>query len=1266
MSAFTLDDRYLREDGEVYLTGVQALVRVVLDRLRADHRAGRQTAAFVSGYEGSPLGGLDLELARRGELFKPYQMVHQPGLNEELAATSVMGSQLAARAGLRGDGVTGFWYGKAPGLDRATDALRHANMAGAHPRGGAVALVGDDPNAKSSTVPSASELALADLSIPVLFPADPADIVDFGKHAIELSRASGLWTALKVVANVADAASTVAVSRDWAAPAPLPAKAYCHEPSGRLLGAGLRPLEESLYATRLPLAVDYIRASGLNRLIRGPRDRIGILTAGKSYLDVRQALRILGLNDSSLPGTGIRLLKLGAIWPLEPRIVREFAAGLEEVIVVEEKRAFLEPAVKDVLYGMAGAPPVRGKELFPAAGELDAGLIAAGLRTGLERHAVLPPAAAAPRQLSRGQKTSLPLLARTPYFCSGCPHNSSIRVPAGSMVGGGIGCHALALLMPSEAVGDMIGLTQMGGEGAQWIGMAPFVEVPHMIQNLGDGTYAHSGSLAIRAAVAAGVNITYKILFNSAVAMTGGQQPVGGLPVGVLARRLRDEGAAKVIITSDDPGRLRRMAGMSGADVRHRDELLAVQEELAATGGVTVLIHEQECAAEKRRKRRRGLGRDPGNGAAPPRRVLINERACEGCGDCGAKSNCLSVQPVDTEFGRKTAINQSSCNLDYSCLKGDCPSFITVTPAPPAGRGSPGSRPVPDLPADTLPDPVPAPGGGDFAVRITGIGGTGIVTVSQVLATAAFLDGRQVRTLDQIGLSQKGGAVVSDVKVTAAPTEQSPKLAAGECDLYLACDPLVGADPVNLTVADPGKTIAIVTTAEVPTGAMITDPGVPFPGQDTIRSAIGRAVATAWYLDAPGLSRSLFGDEAFANILQLGAAYQAGAIALTAQSIERAIEANGTAVSANIQAFRRGRQAIAAHAGPERDRGGPPGAASASSGRPAPAPQAAGQRPAPLAVIAPDTGAANSTASHLQARPSEAPPPNGERSAQLAVINSASLAAGGTASHPEARPSEAPPRDAPPQETPSREALPAEAVSPEALSPAALRVWAIVAAEPGSELARVLAVRVPDLIAYADEAYAAGYARFVEHVRAQAPQAPELAVAVARGLHKLMAYKDEYEVARLSLDPALDAAVTAQFGAGARVAYQLHPPLLRALGLDRKISLGSWFRPAFRALHAARRVRGTWLDPFGHTEVRRTERALIAEYRAAIERALVTAPARELATDLATELAALPDMVRGYEHVKMERVARYRQRQAELLEDLARLSPAVRSGGACP
>ncbi|MBB5156114.1 indolepyruvate ferredoxin oxidoreductase [Saccharopolyspora phatthalungensis] len=1149
MAAFSLDDRYLRESGEIYVTGVQALVRLLFDRIRHDRRCGHRTAAFVSGYEGSPLAGFDLELARRAKLLAEHDVIHRPGLNEELAATSVMGSQLTEGLGTqRPDGVVGVWYGKAPGLDRASDAMRHANLAGTNPRGGAVALIGDDPNAKSSTVPAASEAALADLAMPVFFPADSQDLLDLGLHAVEMSRASGLWTSMKVVANVADAAGTAVVTPTWTAPEiPAESKPYSHRPSARLLGPELATLEHSLHNLRLPLAVEYLRHSDVNRLVRsGQHDRIGIVAAGKSYLDIRQALRTLGLDDADLARYGIRLLKLGAIYPLDPQLIRDFATGLAEIVVVEEKRSFLESAIKEILYGRPDAPPVHGKKgpdgrtLFTELGELDPDRIARGLADRLTTHGEVEPINAW-KQRRRRERIAVPLLARTPYFCSGCPHNSSTKVPDGTVVGAGIGCHTMALFMDSDQVGDVVGITQMGGEGAQWIGMAPFVGTEHFVQNIGDGTFTHSGSLAVRAAVAAGVNITYKLLHNSAVAMTGGQDAVGALPLARLAEVLLLEGVAKVIVTSDAP---KRLSGKlpRGIDIRHRDELLRAQEELAAVPGVTVLIHDQECAAEKRRKRRRGKQ------STPPEKVLINERVCEGCGDCGSKSNCLSVQPVATEFGRKTQIHQASCNVDYSCLAGDCPSFLTVVPS---GRRS--RRRLRELSADALPEP--ERGAGDFNVRITGIGGTGVVTVTQILATAAVIDGRRVRTLDQIGLAQKGGAVVSDLKITAEPVAQAPKLATGECDLYLGCDLLVAADPVHLAAADPERTTAVVSTTEVPTGGMVVDTAVSFPAQPGIRSTLDDATARAFYLDARGLAEKLFDDDQFANILQVGAAYQCGSLRLSAESIERAIELNGTAVAVNIQAFRRGRQAVAD----------------------------------------PDS---------LQAE----------------------IAA------PPAAPSEP--------------------------SAAARRVRALVNAAEGSELARLLDIRIPDLVDYHDENYAQAYAEFVERVRGHGIDA--VTEAVARNLYKLMAYKDEYEVARLSLDERLLADIEAQFGAGSRFAFRLHPPVLRALGMNRKISLGPWFRHVLRLLRAARKVRGTRLDPFGYAEVRRVERALIEEYRAAVSQALETPehPA-------ALELAELPDLVRGYEEIKLANVATYRKRQAELRKTLSAPPVAVAAAAEC-
>jgi len=1125
----TLDERYQRQDGTIYLTGIQALVRMLLDRARHDRERGITTAAYVSGYEGSPLGGYDLELARHRDLLGEYGILHQPGLNEELAATAVSGTQLAGRVGdTRYDGVTGVWYGKAPGLDRATDALRHANMIGTAPSGGAVALVGDDPAAKSSTLPCSSEMPLAGLLMPTFYPADPAEALVHGMHAVELSRASGLWSAVKVVTAMADSASTAQVSPHWQAPglSDLPGglRAYGHQPRARLLGAELAELERSQQLTRLPIATEYIRRSGLN-VVTGPRGaRIGLVAAGKTYLDLRQALTALGLTEDDLERHGIRLLKLGVIYPLEPSVVAGFAAGLDEIIVVEDKRAFLEDAVKTVLYGQAGAPAVYGKRsrdgsaLFAAVGELDADSVA----DGLARH--LAPAGIPVKSRPPRERVMLPLAQRMPYFCSGCPHNSSTKVAPGTLVGGGIGCHAMVAFMPEEQVGDVIGLCQMGGEGAQWMGIAPFVTQRHLVQNLGDGTFAHSGSLAIRAAVASGANITFKLLRNSAVAMTGGQQAVGELPVGRLLALLAAEGVRKTVVTTDDPARLRRQLG-HGADIRHRDDLIDVQRELAAIEGVTVLVHDQECAAEKRRKRRRG------NAPIPAQRAFINERVCEGCGDCGRASNCLSVQPVATEFGRKTRIHQSSCNLDFSCLAGDCPSFLTVTPAAAPARRSVVERPEPPAPGE--PERIFSPDG--FTMRITGVGGTGVVTIAQILGTAFAADGYEVRALDQTGLAQKGGAVVSDLTVAAGPAARSAKLGYGECDLYLGCDSLVATDGTQLRAAGKDRTMAVVSTSEVPTGQMIADITQAFPATGRVTAAIEAKVRAARFLDAAALATEWFGDEQYANMILVGAAYQAGALPVSAEAIEHAIRLNGVAVDANIRAFRSGR--------------------SVNEATPVPAATAPAER----------------------------------------------------------------------------------------------------------DLAEVLALRVRELTAFQDQACADEYTSLVERVRAS-----EAAVAggetltrtVAENLYKLTAYKDEYEVARLSLDPALDEAVRAQFGDGARYQYRLHPPVLRALGLRHKISLGPWSRPALAGLVAMRRVRGTWLDPFGRTEVRRAERALITEYREVIETLL--AGLTEGNHGLAVQIAALPDMVRGYENIKLATVRTYHEKLAGLrAEFAASTSPAL-------
>ncbi|HEY7867758.1 MAG TPA: indolepyruvate ferredoxin oxidoreductase family protein, partial [Methylomirabilota bacterium] len=886
----------------------------------------------------------------------------------------------------------------------------------------------------------------------------------------------------------------------------------------------------------------------LNRItVPSPNAWFGIVTSGKTYYDVRQALTELGLDDEALRRYGIRILKMGMLFPMEPRIVREFARGLHEILVVEEKRAFIELFCKDVLYGMADRPQIVGKvdeeerPLLPPVGEFDSDLIARAIARRLGRRLKIESIEARIQHLDELKRRPRTLtLARTAFFCSGCPHNRSTVVPEGSVAAAGIGCHGMAMGMDR----GIIGVTHMGGEGAQWVGIAPFTETPHLFQNIGDGTFFHSGGLALDYAVASGVNITYKILYNGAVAMTGGQTAAGALAVPALSRRLEAEGVKRIIITTDDPAKYSGVSIAGNAEVWHRDRLLEAQALLAGTRGVTVLIHDQHCAAEKRRLRKRGKMADPET------RVFINERVCEGCGDCGKKSNCLSVQPIDTEFGRKTAIHQSSCNKDYSCLLGDCPSFLTVQGAVLARR----ERRQTPLEAE-LPEPVLKVPSEGFALHMMGIGGTGVVTINQILGTAALLDGRHVRGLDQTGLSQKGGPVVSDLKIASAPIEQANKVSAGSADLYLGFDLLVATDPNNLDKAEPGRTVAVVSTSQIPTGQMVVDTGVHFPELAGALMSIDRVTRKDpnVYLDAQAIAEALFGDHMAVNPLMLGAAYQAGALPISAASIERAIRINGVAVEMNLLAFRWGRMAVV------------------------------------------DRKQLEAAVAQATAQPVE-----------------------------EAR------------------ALSAEARA------------LVDGVEASGELRRLLEIRVPDLIAYQSAAYAREYVDFVRRVAQveaeRAPGSTGLTEAVARHLYKLMAYKDEYEVARLHLDAAVQAQMQGKFGSSARFYWHLHPPLLRALGLSRKIRLGAWFAPAFRLLRAMKGLRGTAFDPFGYAEVRRVERALIGEYRQLLETALVRLSPITHAAVVA--LAELPDEVRGYEHLKLASVARFREKATQLIAQL--------------
>ncbi|WP_353816537.1 indolepyruvate ferredoxin oxidoreductase family protein [Agromyces sp. SYSU T00266] len=1147
--ALDLNDRIVGTTGHLPMTGIQALARLPFEAVRDERRKGRRVAAFVSGYEGSPLAGYDLELQRHRELLAENEIIFEPGVNEELAATAVQGSQLAAASPeCTTDSVLGFWYGKSPGLDRAADSFRHSILMGVPANGGAVAFVGDDPAAKSSTVPCASERLMFDLGMPTLYPQDAQDVIDLGRHAVAMSRASGLWVGLKIAVAVADGSSSVDLSSDRVV-IEGPERAVDHTVTAKMLQPTLDVLERSRDGERTRAAIDYAQRNGLNEVIGAGRgDRVGIVAAGPTFLELRRALELLGLHDDALRDAGVRLLRLGMISPLEPKVIMEFARDIDEIIVVEEKRSFIEAAIRDLLYGVVGAPAVIGKRhpdgrtLFPSNGELSADTISTALAARLADIGGFPTVDHW-RARRRPARIPLAISPRKPFFCSGCPHNLSTKVPEGTLVGAGIGCHGMVVTMSDDQLGHITGLTQMGGEGAQWIGMAPFVSHGHLVQNLGDGTFHHSGSLAIRAAVAAGSHITYKLLYNSAVAMTGGQSAVGGRTVAEICRGLLSEGVTRIIITTEDPRRHRRGGIPRGVQVWHRDRLIEAQTVLAASPGVTVVIHDQECATELRRKRKRGLAPDPRE------RVLINERVCEGCGDCGEVSSCLSVQPVDTEFGRKTRIDQSSCNKDYSCLHGDCPSFVRVLPGT-----QPVVRPeVQPIGPNAFPDPS-LERSQEHVTRITGVGGTGVVTVSQILTVAATLAGNPVRTLDQTGLAQKGGAVVSDIIVTPAEAPatgpRANRATDGECDLYLAADLLVGADPRYLRVAEPERTAAVVSTSKVATGEMVVDPDVVYPDTEPIVREIASVSRPGLIeLDARRLATELLGHDQFSNLLLIGVAFQSGALPIPAAAIEEAIRVNGVQIDANVQAFRRGRQFVADAAEFERAR--------------------RASVPAPVKTIAPDVA----------------------------------------------------------------------------------DLIGLVDAGEGSELQRLLAIRVPDLVQYQDRALARSYAQAVEMVRrAEATMAPSddgLAEAVARNLYKLMSYKDEYEVARLALDPQFIADAYAQFGADATLSYQLHPPFLRALGMKSKISLGPWFRPAFRVLASMRRLRGTAWDIFGYASVRRLERELVAEYRSAIDAIVAGLESRNHAH--AVEIAELPELVRGYEEIKVRNVAKYRARLEEQL-----------------
>ena len=1149
----TLDDKYELEAGRVFLTGAQAFVRLLILQRQRDKLAGLNTAGFVSGYRGSPLGALDLSLWKARTFLDRASIRFQPGLNEDLAATAIWGSQqVNLYPDAKVDGVFAMWYGKGPGVDRCGDVFKHANFAGTSKHGGVLVLAGDDHAAKSSTLPHQSDHQFAAAMIPVLYPASVQEILDLGLHGWAMSRYSGCWVGFKCVADTVESSASVSVdpSRvniivpdDF----PLPPDGVSIRWPDPFLATEARMQDYKIYAV-----LHYCRVNKLNRIVIGSSDssqpaRLGIITSGKSYLDVRQALEDLGIDEQQAAEIGIRVFKVAMPWPLEPEGVRQFAEGLEEILVVEEKRQVVEYQLKEQLYNWRDdvRPRVVGKFdekgewvrphgdwLLPPHAELTPAMIARVIAQRIERLQLNPRTMEKLRarvDWINAKETALSkpkiTLTRIPYFCSGCPHNTSTRVPEGSRATAGIGCHVMAIWMDRSTST----YTHMGGEGAPWIGQAPFTNTKHVFANLGDGTYYHSGILAIRAAVAAKVNITYKILYNDAVAMTGGQPFDGPLTPQMIARQCAAEGVAKIVVVSDEPTKYPPGYFAGEIATHDRSELDRVQRALRDTPGVTILLYDQTCAAEKRRRRKRGKYPDPA------KRVFINELVCEGCGDCGVKSNCVSVAPVETEFGRKRTIDQSSCNKDYSCVNGFCPSFVTVEGGtlrkPKKAEAVDFSHlPAPLLPATHEP----------YSILVTGIGGTGVVTIGALLGMAAHLENKGVSVLDMTGLAQKNGAVVTHVRVADRPEDlHATRIAAGEAKLILACDIVTGVGYEALAKMQKGVTKALVNSALVMTADFTRNADLAFPMgsmEQEIRDAV--APGDAEFLDATKLASGLMGDSIATNLFMVGYAYQRGLLPVGEEAILRAIELNGAAVEANKQSFRWGR----------------------------------------LSAVEP------------------------ERVAQLAV--------------PEAKPD---------------------------------------SQRFSASLDELIARRVEFLTAYQDAAYAKRYSDFVAKVRAaenqKLPGRSTLAEGVARYYFKLLAVKDEYEVARLYSEGDFAKRVAAQFEGDYRLVFHLAPPLVNKpdpdTGEARKSAYGPWMMNAFRVLAKLKRLRGTPFDPFGRTAERRMERQLVTDYEALIDEILPALAAHNHA--LAVELASVPEHIRGYGHVKAQHLTAAKKKEAELV-----------------
>jgi indolepyruvate ferredoxin oxidoreductase len=1149
LRSYQLGDNLAAPHGQVFLTGTQALVRLLLMQRQLDAAQGLRTAGFVSGYRGSPLGMLDLQLWKAQKLLDAAGVNFLPAINEDLAATACLGTQrVALDPKRRVDGVSAMWYGKGPGVDRSGDALKHGNAYGSSAQGGVLVVAGDDHGCVSSSMPHQSDVAMQAWSMPVLHPANVAEYLEFGLYGWALSRFSGAWVGFKAISEVVESGMTVdldAVPIDFELPVDFKPAQSLH-----VRAVDLPSLEiEARLTAKLDAVRAFARLNSVDKhIVSSPSATLGLVTVGKAHFDFMEVLRRLDLDPNALAAAGVRVYKVGLVFPLEPTRLREFAQGLDELLVIEEKAPLVERQIKELLYELpdtqrprvAGKSDPRGAPLISAIGELRPSRVMpvvaewlARLNPALDRrHLVVD--FTMPQLLSNAADA----VRRQPYFCSGCPHNTSTKVPEGSRALAGIGCHFMASWMERSTSG----LIQMGAEGVDWVAHSRFTSEKHVFQNLGDGTYYHSGYLAIRQAIAAGANITYKILYNDAVAMTGGQPVDGKIGVPEIARQVEAEGAMRVVVVSDDIAKYHghKSEFPAGTTFHERAEMDTVQRELRDVQGVSILIYDQTCAAEKRRRRKKGELVDP------PRRIFINEQVCEGCGDCGQASNCLSVIPLETDWGRKRQIEQSSCNKDYSCVNGFCPSFVSLYGAVPKKRVGAGIHAdgvgagfhADELAREVAAIDAPAPWTwtGPFDLLVTGVGGTGVVTVGALVAMAAHLEGKQASILDFMGFAQKGGAVLSFVRLAPSADQLNQvRIDTQQADAILACDMVVGASAEALGTVKHGRTVILVNTHELATAAFVRDANADLHAGallDKMRFAAGDELVST--IDAQAIAQALLGDTMPSNMVMLGACWQRGLVPLSLAALMRAIELNDVAVENNKTAFALGRLAAA-----------DPEALKRLAGEPLPA-------------------------------------------------------------------------------------------------------------APADALDALIERRERFLAAYQDAAYARRYRALVERVRAaEEPLASELRLtaAVARYYAKLLAIKDEYEVARLYSDGNFEASLKEHFERWERIEFHMAPPLLARPGPDgriRKLSFGPWLMRAMKLLARARRMRGTVLDVFGHTAERRLERQLIADYEALVDELVKNLSADRL--DVALKLARLPEGIRGYGHVKLANVASVKAQWKDLLQ----------------